>query len=326
VAGPGRVTFPAAEGRRLQWDDLPPAVRARIEGELGAPVVEAHSQSGGFSPGLAARVVSAAGGRAFVKAVSPAQNSHSPALYRREAEIAAQLPVDAPTPRLLWSIAGEQDEWVVLAFEDIDGTTPVMPWQPAELERVLFAMHDLAEALTPSPIALDPAPVLLAELFRGWAALNDDAAVQRALGLDWIAHLDELQELEVEGARVSAGETLVHLDIRADNVLLTPERVVFVDWPWAGVGARWIDLAAMLPSVAMQGGPDPDDVLGAHPVARGVAAADVDAFVAGLAGFLTHQSFLPPAPGLPTLRPFQAAQAEIARRWLASRRGWDTRA
>jgi hypothetical protein len=32
---------------------------------------------------------------------------------------------------------------------------------------------------------------------------------------------------------------------------------------------------------------------------------------------------LPPSPALPTLRAFQAAQAAIARAWLADRRGWD---
>ena len=56
------------------------------------------------------------------------------------------------------------------------------------------------------------------------------------------------------------GDSLLHFDVRADNVLLTDTRVHFVDWPWAAVGVRWLDLVAMLPSVAMQGGPDPESV------------------------------------------------------------------
>ena len=31
-------------------------------------------------------------------------------------------------------------------------------------------------------------------------------------------------------------------DIRADNILLTQDRVVFVDWPWACIAAPWFDL------------------------------------------------------------------------------------
>jgi len=38
-----------------------------------------------------------------------------------------------------------------------------------------------------------------------------------------------------------------------------------------------------------------------------------------MAGYFTRSALLPPPPGLPTLRPFQAAQAEIARRWAAER-------
>jgi hypothetical protein len=56
-----------------------------------------------------------------------------------------------------------------------------------------------------------------------------------------------------------------------------------------------------------------------------VRAADpdtVDAVIAALAGYFTQRSHLPPPPGLPTLRAFQAAQGEIARRWLARRTGW----
>ncbi len=110
--------------------------------------------------------------------------------------------------------------------------------------------------------------------------------------------------------------------MRADNVLLTQERVHFVDWPWAAVGARWLDLVAMLPSVAMQGGPDPEALWRAHPWSRGVDDDAVDAFIAGFAGMLTRGALQPDPPGLPTLRAFQGGQGVIARSWLARRRGW----
>jgi hypothetical protein len=37
-----------------------------------------------------------------------------------------------------------------------------------------------------------------------------------------------------------------------------------------------------------------------------------------LAGYFTERSLRPPPPGLPTVRRFQAAQAEVALRWLAT--------
>jgi hypothetical protein len=316
----GTVTFPAAEGRRLAWDLLPHHVRHAVDELLGAPVVEAQSQLGGFSPGVAARVTSARGDRVFVKAVSSEQNPESPSLHRREAKIAAALPRSAPVPELLWTF--DDGDWIVLGFEDLDGATPALPWNPGELDRVLAAVSELAVAMTPSPIAVEPASKFTAEMFTGWRSLERDGGGESQMDAAWMEHLDELVDLEVVAADATNGDALLHLDLRADNIILTADGVYFVDWPWAAVGAAWIDLAAMLPSIVMQGGPDAESIWRRHPVAHGVEHDDVDAFIAGLAGFFTHASLQPPAPGLPTLRPFQAAQARTAYAWLAQRRGW----
>jgi len=307
---------------------MPAPVRSAIEDRLGSRVVAAHSQAGGFSPGVAARLELADGTRVFVKAVCAEPNPDSPRIHRREARIAAALPADVPAPALRWS--WDDGEWVVLAFDDIDGHAPEMPWRADELERVLAAVSALADALTPSPIALEPAPAALGRMFGGWRRIADDRdaadGADRAQAPDiptplksW---LGELVALELRWRDAVRGDTLVHLDLRADNLVLTPDRVFVVDWPWAAVGAPWLDLVAMLPSVAMQGGPAPDDIWRAHPLSRGVDDEHVDAFVAALAGFFVHSSRLPPAPGLPTLRPFQAGQGEQAVAWLARRRGW----
>jgi hypothetical protein len=48
---------------RVQRHEIPPALRAAIEGVLGEPVAAAHSRSGGYSPGSADPVVTASGRR-----------------------------------------------------------------------------------------------------------------------------------------------------------------------------------------------------------------------------------------------------------------------
>ena len=314
------MTFPAAEGRRLDWSLLPDHVHDAIDELLAAPVVDAQSQLGGFSPGVAARVTTARGDRVFVKAVSTKQNPESPSLHRREAKIAAALPRTAPVPELLWTF--DDGDWIVLGFEDLDGSTPALPWKPDELDRVLAAVSELAVAMTPSPLAVEPASQFTAAMFTGWRSLERAGDGRPHVHPTWTEHLDELVDLELVAADATDGDALLHLDLRADNIILTSDGVYFVDWPWAAVGAPWIDLAAMLPSVVMQGGPDAESIWRRHPVAQGVEDDDVDAFIAGLAGFFTHASLEPPAPGLPTLRPFQAAQAQTAYAWLADRRGW----
>jgi hypothetical protein len=70
----GGVT-PRAVGMRIDYDVLPRFVRAWVDDALGAHVVEAATQLGGFSAGAAARVVGDDGRRAFVKAVSDEVNA-----------------------------------------------------------------------------------------------------------------------------------------------------------------------------------------------------------------------------------------------------------
>lgn len=311
---------PPAAGVRLPWSQLPPRVLAALESKLGAPVAESTMQPGGFSPGVAARVRSADGRRVFVKAVGPELNPDSPDLYRQEARTVAALPLLAPVPRLLWNYDEGADGWVMLVFEDIEGRNPAQPWRPDELDRVMDALVSLAAALTPSPIQVEPASEVFAVRINGWQLIQKDMSDR----LDsWARrHLDALADLELAAVKAVRGDTLLHFDVRADNIILTPDRVYLVDWPSACVGAAWVDILAFAPSVAMQGGPPPVAVLRRSPAARDADPERITAALAALAGYLTHRALLPSPPGLPTLRAFQAALGVEARRWLAERTGW----
>ena len=150
--------------------------------------------------------------------------------------------------------------------------------------------HGRTLALTPGDDRIDP-----------WARIRlaDLAAVEAT----WAAH--------------ASGTTLLHADIRADNLLLTQHGVVVVDWPHACLGAAFVDMVLLAPSVAMQGGPQPTELLARSRAARSASRADLTAIVCALAGYFTERSLRPPPPGLPTVRAFQAAQGEVTRRWLA---------
>lgn len=324
-SAPAVAPAPPAVGVRAPWGDVPAGLRRRAEELLGAPVVEAVTQAGGFSPGVAARLRLADGRRAFVKAVSAAANPDSPGIHRSEAGVAALLPARVPAPRLLGSL--ERDGWVVLLFEDVDGRMPAQPWHPAELDRVLAAVADLAAQLTPSPVPVPTVREKFAHVFREWQRIAADhhAGADDLAGLDpWaVRHLDALAALETGWADAAAGYTLAHGDLRADNLLLTGDgRVYVVDWPWACRAAPWYDLLVLLPSVGMQGGPPPAEVFDRHPAARGADPAAVTATLAAFTGFLLGHARRPAPPGLPTLRAFQAAQGRVALDWLRTRTAW----
>ncbi|MFD0632848.1 phosphotransferase [Catenulispora yoronensis] len=333
-AGPNPV--PPAQGVRAPWTAIPPRLRAavaRIAG--GGEVVEAVTQHGGFSPGPAVRIRTSTGHRAFVKAVGVDTNPDSPGMHRREAEYTARMPAHAPVPKLLGTL--DEDGWVVLVFEEIDGRNPDPAWaDPDQLRRVVAALADLAGALTPPPIEVPSVAERLSGV-HGWADLwaglrvdlradsraadeNATSDVRAPAGpLDaWaLERIDTLMELEAKGPGLCTGNTLLNLDVRADNILMGSDGAVyFVDWPWASVGADWLDLALFVPSVWMHAGPEVARIVTEHPL---LAAADPEAlagFVACISGMLSHASTQPPPPGLPTLRPFQRAFSGAAVEWL----------
>ncbi|HWC78896.1 MAG TPA: aminoglycoside phosphotransferase family protein [Pseudonocardiaceae bacterium] len=304
-------------GSRVRWADVPGEFRAEIGRALGAEVVAAADQTGGFSPGVAARLVLADGRRAFVKAAAAARNPDSVALLRREASVLRALPSSVPGPRVLGTVVGP--EWMALLQREIPGRPPALPWPRAELDRVLSALADLATALTPAPLSLPSLAETHATAFTGWRTVA--AGEQSGDGLpEWArARVDSLAELESRWEMAAEGDTLLHADLRADNLLLTEDAVVPVDWAHACTGVAWIELLGMLPSVVMQGGPDPGEIWAAHPVARGVDPARVTAVLAAFAGFFLVDSLRPAPPNLPRLRAFQRAQGEAALAWLRSR-------
>ncbi|MFC7909887.1 phosphotransferase family protein [Streptomyces nigra] len=316
---------PVAAGVRTDWWAVPERVRRAVEARLGSPVHSAVTQNGGFSPGVAARVRLADGRRAFVKAVSPEPNPDTPDLHRAEARITAALPVAAPVPRLLMSL--DLDGWVVLVLEDVDGTTPVQPWRPDELRRVLAAAGELAALLDPSPVAAPSVADRFGGRFQSWRRLS----AAHAAGADDLAWLDpwarrnlgRLTAREAGWCHAAAGGALLHGDLRADNVLLTGDRVMVVDWPWAAVGAPWFDVVAMGPSVILQSAPDTAiRLLDEHLAARGADEEDVTTVLVALTGYLLRKSVQPPPPGLPTLRDFQRAQGRAAVHWVRERTAW----
>jgi aminoglycoside phosphotransferase (APT) family kinase protein len=316
------VTGPAAEGVRIGWEEVPGPVREAIEGVCGARVVEARTQAGGFSPGLAARVRCEDGTRFFVKAASARANPDTPGLHRHESRVLAALePLivsrHLPIPRLCGAV--DRPPWMVLILEDVAGRQPALPWLAAELAQVVAVLDLLADALTPAPAVLPTVRKRLGGEFTGWRTLAGSPGSPGRDGLDpWSRrHLDRLADLETTWGEHAAGDTLLHADIRADNLLLASRGPVVVDWPWACRGAAFADLVLFAPSVAMQGGPPPADLIASSRSCRAVSRESLAALVCALAGYLTERSMRPPPPGLPTVRVFQAAQATIARRWLA---------
>jgi aminoglycoside phosphotransferase (APT) family kinase protein len=308
------------QGVRVDWFDVPGEVRAAVEDVCGSAVVEAHTQPGGFSPGAAARVRCQDGARFFVKAASSTANPHTPAMHRQEARVLQSLHAHdgrgrLPVPRLVGAV--DVGTWAAVVLTDVEGRHPRLPWDAAELTQVLATVDDLAEVLTPAPAGMPTAAEELGAALRGWRSLAAGERLPDGLD-DWSRrHLGELAELEATWESAAAGSTLLHCDLRADNLLLTARGPVVVDWSSACVGTPVLDLVAFAPSVALHGGPPPAHLLGGSRGGRAAPADLLRPLVCAIAGYFTHEALQPAPPGLPTVRVHQAAQGHHARAWLA---------
>jgi aminoglycoside phosphotransferase (APT) family kinase protein len=297
--------------RRLTWDLLPPMTRRLVEERFGTTVVEAVTAGAGFTPGCASTLTGADGRKMFLKAASKKAQRPFADAYRKEIRTLRGLPSQLSVPRLLWS--HEDDLWVLVALEHVDGRHPARPWDRADLDACLDALERLAPILTPPPLELGTFAEDFADFLTGWDHV-------RSTYPDW-PHLDEAVTLASRYAAATRGNTLVHTDARDDNFLLTPERAYLCDWNWPVTGAAWIDTVCLLLTAAGDG-LDVDAVLAERALTRNVDPDDVDSLLALLCGYFLERRDEPVPHSSPYLRVHQDWCAEASWAWLARRRGW----
>jgi hypothetical protein len=252
------------------------------------------------------------GTRHFVKAASSAAQRMFAESYREEARKLRDLPREAPAPRLLWS---EDGDWVVLGLEYVEARAPERPWRESDLDACLDALETVAKVLTPAPSGLRLAS--FADELGAWPAMWDQIRATRDL-----PHADEAATLAAGFGEVVGGETVVHTDVRDDNVLLTADgKALFCDWNWPCAGADWLDSLVML--IGPRGdGLDIAPVLAERPLLRDVPPDHVDRVLAVICGYFLKSADDPVPPTSPHVREVQRWQGEVVWDWLGERRGW----
>jgi hypothetical protein len=208
------------------------------------------------------------------------------------------------TPRLL----GWDDDGVhpTLVLEDLSRAAWPPPWDRARVDAVLDAFD--AIHATPPPEAARPIDDVLGDIREGWNEIRADPepVLARAFcSRTWLReHLDVLEAAADEAT--IAGDAFVHADMRSDNLCFVDGRALIVDWNWASRGAPVFDVAAWLPSLATEGGPEPWEV-----------SREAGRYAALLAGFFVAHSVRPPIPQAPHVRALQEANGRAALRWTA---------
>ena len=278
--------------------DLSPVDLDRIERALGWRPTHWAPASAGRSGATAARLlVSSAGARAFVKLGTTELTA---GWFRHEHE--NYLWLTGPfLPRLL----GFSDDGSVpvLAIEDLSEATWPPPWDDEEVAQVLDTGALVHAHQIPPHVA-----ALTDEFRDDWDRVAMDPRPFLALGLcstAWFEHAVPALSAAALAAPIR-GSALLHLDIRSDNLCFHDGRAMIIDWDGPMVGNPDADLALWLPSLASEGGPQPEAILPAAPE-----------LAAWTAGFFCARAGLEPIPEAPHVRPLQLAQARTALPWAA---------
>jgi hypothetical protein len=235
------------------------------------------------------------GTRAFAKV---AVDEPTAGFLRDEHRVYSQVEGDFLPEFLGWDDDGEHP---LLLLEDLSGAHWPPPWREGDIEAVLTTLREIHAAHTPPDL-----PRLTLDVFHTWREVEANPRPFLSVGLASARWLDQAlpQLLSATNNCVVEGEALLHLDTRSDNICLTDERAVLVDWNWAHAGNPRVDVAFWLPSLFMEGGPPPTEML--------PDAGDVTALVSG---FFAPIAGLPPPEGAPTVRALQLAQLKVALPW-----------
>lgn len=196
------------------------------------------------------------GGRVFVKAATDDVTEH---WLRNEYKVLSE--VKAPCmPRVIEWIDGPGP---VLFCEDLsDAYWPAshagVTWREGDIGLLLEAVKDIAAYDAPDGLLALKNPESAA-----WSAIAANPAGFLQLGVcseKWFA--------QVAGALINAelktdvtGNSLVHGDVRSDNICISGQRVMFVDWSDSVRGNARHDLASLLPTLHLEGGPAPFSIM-----------------------------------------------------------------
>jgi hypothetical protein len=205
--------------------------------------------------------------------------------------------------------AFDEGDVTLIVLEDLRDAEWPPPWSRSRIDAVLAALDSLRH--TAPPRGLGRLEARRAEIV-GWPDIEANPEPLLATGLctkSWLegalpAFLQASTDVPLDGAE------LLYFDVRSDNLCLRDGQALLFDWNIACVGNGDFDIAFWLPSLTLEGGPPPWDVL-----------PDAGLLAAAVAGFFAVRAGLPPPVTAPTVREFQRAQAEIALTWAARELG-----
>ena len=275
-------------------DHIQQNLQTRIRAVIGQNIVGATRIVGGYTPAARWRILTNSGGY-FVKVGTTRLTSR---FLRQEAAIYEKV----STP-FMPAFYGWQDDETnpFLVIEDLSDAHWPPPWNSGLVDEVLAQIEQMHQM----PASAIPALEKIPRISNRWHQIAAEPEPFLSLGLvskEWLANA--LPALIEMGDQIdTTGKAWIHLDLRSDNLCRTEKGVVFVDWTEAKRGNPLLDLAFFLPSLAFEGGPQPEDIL------------PDPSYASFVASYFAANAGLPDVPDAPLVRKVQREQLSTALPW-----------
>ncbi len=274
-------------------------LESRIADLTGRAVDRLLPVQGGYTDACRRIVRFRDGDTAFAKCATDRLTSE---WLNSEISVYRQLSGDFMAAVLAW----DQEEPPLLVLEDLSGNPWPPPWTASRVDMVLDSLSIIHESQASVPE--------YHEIFthRGWheVAAHPEAFLSiRVASESWLtACLPTL--LEAHDRVETEGKSLVHLDVRSDNICFRADRAVLIDWNNACSGNPDLDVAFWLPGLRHEGGPPPQDIL-----------ADAGHLASYVTGYFASRAGLPDLPHTPLVRRLQKAHLNAGLHWTVQELG-----
>lgn len=204
------------------------------------------------------------------------------------------------------SLLGWDDDGAapILVLPDLGDTFDAPPWTDERIAAVHESLRLLRDSAAPADL---PRVERFEEMRERWDLIAADPVAFLSVGVCSPKWLDANVGVLQAAAHIApiAGEAVLHFDVRSDNIAFVDGGAILVDWNWSSRGNPALDLAAWLPSLQAEGGPEPDALYDGQPE-----------LIALVAGVWASGAGLPPPPTAdPSMRATQLAQLRTALPW-----------
>jgi hypothetical protein len=205
---------------RTPFADLPTDTQDAVRQQLGDDYT-VEDATGGSASHTAAILTTSAGSKVFAKGV----RDGSPGVEDLDTEEEVNPHVPNCTPRVLWRV--HAGGWHLLASEAVDGAFAAYEPGSPDLQLAAGILDRLSRTTAPD--------IRLYDAWHWWGY--------------WT---------RPEDAPLLYGDTLIHLDPAATNILVGDRRAWIVDWSWASRGPAWVDTALWATRLISDGGHTPE--------------------------------------------------------------------